>query len=130
MCPATLTNGAARLETLQHFTFPPSLPKLSHNQHRNLGIDQASDPQLLLEYPVIIDDALDLQMVIATAMQLGTAPDLHYPLTLLTCPCSLEEYEDVEETICNTISTKDDELRKFFMLQCWLDSFCTVSDHP
>uniref|UniRef100_A0A915IWS4 Uncharacterized protein n=1 Tax=Romanomermis culicivorax TaxID=13658 RepID=A0A915IWS4_ROMCU len=40
---------------------------------------------------------------------------------LLTSPYSLEEYKDVKKTICNAISTMEDELKKFFTLQCWMD---------
>uniref|UniRef100_A0A915K656 Uncharacterized protein n=1 Tax=Romanomermis culicivorax TaxID=13658 RepID=A0A915K656_ROMCU len=40
---------------------------------------------------------------------------------LLTSACSLEEYEDVEKIIQDSISDMNDCLRKFFMLQCWLD---------
>uniref|UniRef100_A0A915J0P1 Uncharacterized protein n=1 Tax=Romanomermis culicivorax TaxID=13658 RepID=A0A915J0P1_ROMCU len=38
---------------------------------------------------------------------------------LLTSPCSLEEYKDVEETILNAVSGMTDDLRKLFPFQCW-----------
>uniref|UniRef100_A0A915JND4 Uncharacterized protein n=1 Tax=Romanomermis culicivorax TaxID=13658 RepID=A0A915JND4_ROMCU len=40
---------------------------------------------------------------------------------LLTSPCSLEEYKEVEMIIGDSISKMDNSLRMFFMIQCWLD---------
>uniref|UniRef100_A0A915KTN1 Uncharacterized protein n=1 Tax=Romanomermis culicivorax TaxID=13658 RepID=A0A915KTN1_ROMCU len=40
---------------------------------------------------------------------------------LLTSPCSLEEYKDVNETIHNAICVMTDDPRKLFIFQCWND---------